>query len=241
MALDKTAATHGPGIITLTKNIAVQSRNIEYLKKGEEIDVIWTMTNPERETELLPIRIPLLKGLLGHRICLIRKGDESRFVGIKSKDDFVKRGLVIGSGHDWPDTKIVESAGFKTFTGGDYRGLFKMLEKKRFDCYNRGVTEVFAEAENHKDQNLVPEPTLALVYQAPIYFFVNPSQTMLAERIEKGLRLAIADGSFDTFFKERNAADLSKAGLEKRTIIRFPNPILPPKTPTADQSLWLNF
>ncbi|MCX4029761.1 hypothetical protein H0A36_18915 [Endozoicomonas sp. SM1973] len=55
-----------------------------FLSLGRQLDVVWSMTSIERETLFTPVRIPLLKGLLGHRIFIIRNGEEQRFEGIVS-------------------------------------------------------------------------------------------------------------------------------------------------------------
>ena len=49
-----------------------QQRALLSLERGEAVDVVWTMTSIEREQRLLPVRIPLDKGLYGWRIALLR-------------------------------------------------------------------------------------------------------------------------------------------------------------------------
>ena len=41
-----------------------------------QLDVIWTMTSDERESELLPIRVPIDKGFFGWRIAFVN-GDQA--------------------------------------------------------------------------------------------------------------------------------------------------------------------
>ena len=57
--------------------------------------------------------------------------------------------------------------------------------------------EVFNEEKLHRDKGLAIEKHLMLYYEAPFYFFVNPQNKALADRLERGLKLAQADGSFD--------------------------------------------
>ena len=49
----------------------VYKRKLRSLNQGE-LDVIWAMTSEQREQELLPIRAPILKGLIGYRIMVIQ-------------------------------------------------------------------------------------------------------------------------------------------------------------------------
>jgi hypothetical protein len=60
-----------------------QARNIEDVATGKS-DLLWAATNQETEDILLPIRIPLYKGLLGHRIFIINPASQSRFDRVKN-------------------------------------------------------------------------------------------------------------------------------------------------------------
>ncbi|MDB2447346.1 hypothetical protein N9W79_01840 [bacterium] len=115
-----------------------------------------------------------------------------------------------------------------------------MLTAKRFDCFARGINEAWAEKEVHKKSNFDIDPHLVLVYRAPIYFFVRKSDIDLAERIERGLRIAIKDGSFDEVFKKYQNKYLELANIKSRSIIFIKKTTLPESTPTTDESLWLD-
>lgn len=74
-----------------------------------KIDVLWSMTTQEREAQLLPIRIPIDKGLLGWRIPLLRANRANLLAGATTL-----AGLHLwsaGQGHDWPDAEILKSNG----------------------------------------------------------------------------------------------------------------------------------
>jgi hypothetical protein len=60
--------------------------------------------------------------------------------------------------------------------------------------------EIWAEQPAHANKGLVIEESLLLNYPSPIYFFVNKNDKALADRIERGLTIAISDGSFDELF-----------------------------------------
>lgn len=75
--------------------------------------------------------------------------------------------------------------------------LFNMLAAKRFDYFPRGLYEVWEEQIVHADKGLVIETSLLLHYSSPVYFFVNKKDVQVANRIERGLKIAKADGSFD--------------------------------------------
>jgi len=240
LALEKTVASDGPYNLQDSKVNMRQGRAIKQLINAELLDVIWTMTSIEREKKLLPVRIPLLKGLLGYRVFLIGQDDQARFSKISTIEQL--RSLYAGQGHDWPDTQIMRANLLPVITNSNYEGLFGMLQKRRFDYFPRGVAEAWAEVELHKGNNVMVEQSLMLQYPAPLYFFVNRKNKQLAARLERGLRIALNDGSFDRLFYQRlsplTAANLLK--LEQRKVFHLNNPLLPAKTPLTEKKLWLD-
>lgn len=240
LALDQTRATDGPYRLETSNDIMYQQRALKSLETDRGVNVVWTMTTSTRESRFRPVRIPLLKGLLGYRIFLIRKGDQARFSAVRSLDDL--RQLTAGQSSDWPDTKILRSNGLKVVGGVSYRGLFSMLKLGRFDYFPRGANEPWAELRTHRGQGLAVEQSLMLEYPAPIYFFVNRQDSQLADRLERGLRLAIADGSFEHLFVTHPSIRevMDRAHIGQRRIFKLDNPLLTPETPLNDRSLWFD-
>lgn len=140
----------------------------------------------------------------------------------------------------WPDSKILKASGISVVKSTGYSTLFSMLEGERFDYFPRGVNEPWAEVKAHKEKNLEVEKTLIIQYPAPIYFFVNKNNHKLAFRIERGLRMAIADGSFERLFRSHPANEevFTLANIQNRRIFKLKNPLLPSQTPLHDESLW---
>lgn len=238
MALEKTRDTHGDFVLVSSDLKMQQGRALNELKIGTNIDVVWSMSTQAREAQLLPVRIPLLKGLLGHRIFIIRKDDEEKFSHISTARQLKQ--LVAGQGHDWPDTGILRANGFPVMASPTYEGLFDMLAHERFDYMPRGIQEPWSELSSHKSLDFIVEQSLLLKYRAPIYFFVNIKNSELAKRIEKGLRIAINDGSFDEYFYNcpSNKQVFKLATFDKRKIFELENPYLSAKTPIDDDRLW---
>jgi len=238
LALKKTEQLDGKFHLVATQTHMFQSRGLEQLKKNKSVDIIWTMTTKEREAQLIPVRIPLLKGLLGHRIFIIRKGEESRFSRINTLVELKQ--LTAGQGSDWPDTQILKANGIKVVGSVNYDDLFGMLKYKRFDYFPRGVNEPWAEVKSHPNSKLMVEKTLLLHYPAPIYFFVNKNNTDLAHRLERGLRIALKDGSFNQVFRHHpaNKEIFELANIKTRTVFKLHNPLLPKETPLQEKALW---
>jgi len=215
-----------------------QDRVVLEIEAGRTIDVAPLPTSAEREARLLPIRIPIHKGVLGWRLGLIRKGDEDRLAQVNTLQDL--KGVHLAQSPEWPDTKILEGNGISVITAPRYEGLFKMLEARRFDYFPRSVLEIWDEQANHAD-TLVVEPHLALHYYYDAYFMVNRKNTRLAKDIRDGLERAILDGSFDKLFQQNFGEQIRKAHLETRTVIELQNPWLTPETPANRPELWYDF
>ena len=195
LVLDKTEATDGPYDVKFYPQRLTTERFLVELKNGGAVNLMWTTSNKKREQALLPIRISLLKDLNSYRIFLIRKGDQPKFDKVRTLDDLRK--LNAGLGSQWPDTDVMRDNDLQVVTSLTYDSLFKMLAAKRFDYFPRGLYEVWDEAKLRGDMGLVIEKNLMLYYDAPFYFFVNKTNLPLASRIERGLKIALEDGSFD--------------------------------------------
>lgn len=238
VALQKTEAAYGPYTLEPSETIMREGRQIEELKRpNSTINVLWSSTSEEKEAQLIPIRIPLRKGLLGYRISLIHQSKQSEIDQIHSLEDL--QASLIGQGLGWGDVDVYEANGITVSLSG-YENLFKMLNANRFDLFPRGLNEVFAEYQlrNAANPNIKIEDKLLIYYPWPYYFFTNKQNTALAERIQQGLRQMIDDGSFDYIFMKHNGNALAEANIKARRVIRLVNPLLPAATPLDDRSLW---
>lgn len=216
-----------------------QGRYIEDLRAGR-IDVMWAASDASIEEQVPPVRIPLLKGLLGHRIFLIHKNSQHKFDAINTLDDLKK--LKLGQGATWADTKILESNGLNVVKTQKYDNLFYMLDGGRFDAFPRGVQEPWGEVNKIPGLELAIEKRLMLVYKMPFYLFVTPTNKQLVRDIEDGFNAMIADGSFDHEFL--NDPSIKKvielADLKNRKVFYLDNPALPKGTPVDRPELWLD-
>ena len=213
-----------------------QGRALRRIEQQQEVDVFWSMTSVEREQQLLPIRIPIDRGLLGWRLLLIRNGDAARFAAIDSLAPLAR--LHGAQGHDWPDYRILRHAGLDVYPVSRYESLFSMLERGRIDYVPRSVSEIDGELQAHKPGAFAIEPRLALHYPTAEYFFVHRQRTELARQIEAGLRRALADGSFQRLFRQYHGQPLHRASLAQRRVLQIVNPLLPDATPLRDAALW---
>ena len=200
--------------------------------------VLWTATSRDRERVLRPIRIPLLKGLMGKRVFLIREGEQARFDRVQTLEDLAR--LRAGQGSHWPDTDILRANGLAVTTTSNSDLLFRMLRGRRFDYLPRGVTEAWHELETRDTEGLSVERRLVLSYPFALYFFVNKEHQDLAQRIESGLKGLIVDGRFDHYFfnHPRNKNALREIQSQPRRVFYLENSQLPSETPLQESHLW---
>lgn len=232
LALDHTGVRYN---LVASQKPMGQGRSIKQLKANREISLVWSMTDRTREQELLPVRIPIYKGLIGWRIFLVKPQYRDTFRGFTSLEEL--RQYLPVQGHDWPDTRILRANGFEVVTGTGMNDLYTLVDNDRANFFPRSVVEIWEEVENNP-YNLVVEPHIAIRYPTATYFFVNKKNVVLARLLETGFRRAIASGEFDRLFYQIHETYLSRANLGERLTFELNNPILPAKTPTGDSELW---
>lgn len=215
-----------------------QWRTLRHVELGLGVDVIWTFTTPERETSLLPIRIPIDRGLLGWRLLLIKEAFNTQFANLNDQEQLKK--LRAGQGHDWPDLPILQHNGYTVSPSASYEGLFHMLALNRIQYFPRAVTEIDIELAARPNMGLAVAPKWVFFYPAPLYFFVKKDQQELAAAIDKGLRIAIRDGSMRQLFLQHFGTAIQHANLKSRQVIRLQNPLLTKETPINQAQLWFS-
>ncbi|MFT6986430.1 MAG: hypothetical protein ACJAT7_002265 [Psychromonas sp.] len=240
LAMDKTLQSDGPYFLAPVHTKMPQSRGLRFLAGGEKVNVAFLPTNRERESLFLSIKIPILRGLLGYRIAIIRKSSLQHFSKIESIEQLTAK-YKAGFGNQWADMEILRINGIPTVGTIEYEHLFAMLAAKRFDYFPRGINEAWHEMSAIKETypTLTIDPYIALYYPYPVYFFVNKSNLKLADRIERGLKAAIEDGSFKALFLTYHDAVIKQAALHCRKLFILKNTTLAEGTAEIDSSWWL--
>jgi len=219
--------------------LMTEARLIDAINENT-IDVFWSGVSEDKEQLLRPIRIPILKGMLGHRILIIREADKDIFKQIKNYDDLIKYNA--GQGTFWGDTFVLKEAGIPTVTTIKYQNLFPMLEGGRFDYFPRALHEPWSEVSARPELNLSVDSNVMLIYPYAMYFFVRKDNKVLHDKIYAGFVKAIEDGSYnELFFNHPMIKDaLDKTDLANRTVIRLDNPYMHKDTPTERKEFWLD-
>ncbi len=239
LAMDASKGEFGDYTLEPVAIEMAQERSSAMLERGEYIDIAWRMTSADLEQRLSAIYVPLLKGMMGYRIFIIRSGEQSKFPKTLSLNDLKK--ITVGQGYNWPDSDILRYNHFELVEGYDIH-LLKMLGKKRFDYFPRAIHEPWLEIT--ENLNYVVENNFVLKYTSPIYFFVNSNNKRLKQRLDKGMGILVESGVMSKLFQQHEITSgiIAKAKLDQRKVFELENPLLSEHTKKliADKRLWLS-
>jgi ABC-type amino acid transport substrate-binding protein len=217
LVMNKAGVTY---TIQPSKYLMERSRALIELENGNSINLYWTSMSKDHEKKLLPIRIPINRGLIGYRVFVIRKDRQADFDQVQTLDDLKKFTAIQGIG--WIDIEIMKHAGLKVETGR-YDTIFKMAQMGRIDYIPRGIAEGYAEIKAHADTepDLTIEKGLLLKYKSDFMFYTNKNNEALAHAIEKGFKIAYQDGSYMELFNSHPFIQdaLKQANLANRRVL----------------------
>ncbi|HEX5340894.1 MAG TPA: hypothetical protein VFX55_00240, partial [Duganella sp.] len=239
-ALDASSARYGPYEFRVAPLRMERDRLLQEMLKGELVNLSGQVTSQEWEQKLIPIRIPIDKGISCYRISLIDSRNQDLFSAVRSLDQL--KSFTLGAGRQWSLTATYKRAGFKVMEGTTSAGLHSMLAAGRFQHFPRAIDEAIYEQAAYVPNfpTLSVERSFALYVPSPRYFFLGGGQKRLAQRLEYGLQQLIADGRFDQLFHESYDGLIEKAGLRKRRVFHIDNPQLSPQTPLSNKAYWYN-
>ena len=215
-----------------------QGRAIRMMSAGEgPINLLWSMTSEVREQQLLPLRIPLDRGLMGWRLLLVRKDERTRFAAMRNVNDL--RDIAIGQMHDWPDTQILRANGLTVGTSSVFANLFAMLLRGRIDAIALSALEVEQEMfRSGVGSQLAIAPGWMLRYPTAYYVFVSPREPQIAEDLRRGMERLVSEGRLQALFQQLLRPQLDRLGLRERRVVALINPLLPSATPLRRPELW---
>lgn len=221
LALSESSQVYGDYRLCPLNTLITQERQLRELEKGK-IDVFWTVTSQERESQAKAIRIPLAFGVYGLRVLVINRNHAAR-----TPEEILKKPML--SGTDWPDTNILKTNGFQVDSGHSEHDFLFLTADRDVYAFPRGITEAWAELATVKIPELMVEPTVLLRYPAPMYFFVATQNEDLGNRLTEGLKKATKSGALENLFFSFSWHQhmLQKANLPKRKIVELNNPYLP--------------
>lgn len=208
-----------------------QARAFAELLKGN-IDIVVAAPTKEREELAKTIYVPIDRGLLGFRLCMVH-ADAKPYSSINTPNQFIRQKLSIGLGSNWPDRAIFEENGFNVITSPVKESLFAMLENKRFDCFSRSVNEIRIELKQHKSKPLVADDKLVFIYPNSDFMFINPKDDSVYSRVSLGVGLALENNSYYDIFDKHYGDILLENGIYERKLIFLSNNTLSPRALSA--------
>ena len=136
LALDETRDEFGPARVVMVEFNPDQKRSLHELSAGNTIDVDWAGTSRETERMLRPIRVPLIGGLLGYRVPVVRRERAEALARVRTLGDL--KAFTAVQGVHWPDADILEAAGLPVVRVGPVAQMYSLLRNDRVDYFPGG-------------------------------------------------------------------------------------------------------
>ncbi|MBL4796556.1 MAG: hypothetical protein JKY50_04010 [Oleispira sp.] len=133
--LDKSGADYR--LIHTNHLMSSQVRKVNLVQKGE-IDIMYAGTTVELESMLKPIRFPITRGLIDHRVFIINKNHRQDYAQIKGVADLKNYSGILSYG--WPEKEIFEAVGLMQVEQL-YSEIFDNLNSGSRYYFSRGVLE----------------------------------------------------------------------------------------------------
>ena len=239
-ALERTRAAYGD--FTLTPSAVMHEKyRPSALEHGDEgINISVFPAKAGLGDRLIPVRVPIDRGLIGYRVLTILAADQPRFDAIQDAEGL--KPFHFGLLGSWEDVEILQHDGVPVETSPSQEGLFRMLNAKRLDALNNAVPPVAQLFEQYHPAYpaLAIEKGLLLHYPMPVYFWFRNTEDgrLRAERLRIGLESMVKDGALNALFQKYYGKMLKRLDFEHRRIVELPNPLLDGHDPLDDAALW---
>jgi hypothetical protein len=245
LALKKTIPTYGGYRIQYSTPMNL-ARGLKEMEKNTQpnLVILTTYNSALQRRGLDYIQFPLDLGMTGYRVCFCRPETEQKLkhnLSLQALQD-----LKIGQGTEWADSYILEKNQFTVVKVAETKHLLRMVAFGRVDLFCRGANEL--QPEHLQDANslgLQLASDFALHYPLPRFFLLSKNNRQAKLRIEKGLKLAQADGSLLALQRQLYGSSIREARLHARKIFELENPDAANWTSNfheiTDRSIWWNW
>jgi len=221
-ALELTKPKYGDYKIKVTGEAIPNHQRLRELQLNRYLNVAMTVSNPEWENAISPIRVPIRLEALKYRLLLIQKKDEVHFSNVNSLSEL--QAFSSGVRQSWTTKDVLIKNNFVTLPAYSYEALFAMLNKGRFDFILRGVHEIYPEFESRIEElsNLMIETHLVIeIPNSYYYVYVSPLEERIKHRLQLGLTMMQKNGDLQVLFDQYYGKFFTKAALHNRTKIQF--------------------
>jgi hypothetical protein len=232
LALEKTTPEYGSYELQMMPPMN-GLRSLTEVSRGKYTNALIELNYEPRHIShhgLTYVDFPIDLGVLGTRICFVSHQRKAELAALTNVEQLKQ--YTIGQGAGWADALILRHNQFSVIEITNYSSLFKMLAAGRMDLVCRGANEIKREYQQFGAfLALSLDEHFAIEYPLPRFFFTNATNTLLKERMEKGLQLAYADGSLVELWKEYYADSVAFIKLHQRIIFRLQNPLVESLSP----------
>ncbi|WP_457424371.1 hypothetical protein [Roseateles sp. P5_E7] len=227
LALDKTRGSDGP--YRLEKSTAMnKSRALLEAARGAVPNYL-IVTSPEagRAAGLVPVLFPIHLGVNRYRVCFVHAPRQAAVhAAVRAADSLAAvAALRHVQGRDWADVAVMRANGFRVAEVSTYEAMFELVAVGRADLFCRSVQEIGHEIQAHLGvKGLAVDDSLLLSYDLPQYLYTHADNRMAIARVERGLRLAFADGSLQALLRRYLQPSLALLNLPRRKLFTLQSP-----------------
>ncbi len=227
--LDKSIEEYGPYKIQFySKHLSTNRSKLE-AEKGVLLDLLFASHWYGRFVDsrnMIAVNLPIFNGLLGLRSAILTDKVNPEFSQIQSKQDFEE--FTAGQGANWEDVKILKANQIDVIEAQHFDALFPMLAKGRYDYLPLSNLEAQTalSTKGVRFGNLQTNKDVSMYYPLPFYLFVNGNRPELAERLQRGFEVAVADGSIDRLFDKHFGFIKPELNQKVKKLVLLRNPLL---------------
>ncbi|MFV0384197.1 hypothetical protein [Paracoccus sp. (in: a-proteobacteria)] len=161
---------------------------------GDDANIQWHGVGDVGEKGLLPVKIPLFRGLQSYWPLWVNSKDLDKFENLRTVDDL--NDFVLLQGQNWHTIAAFERVGCEVVTGR-FLNLPKMLSHNRADILPYTVIEARGMFGDHPEEmGLTPLEHVMVYMPTVMYFFVSPDNQELHDALYEGLLKSFEDGSY---------------------------------------------
>ena len=226
-------------------DVGSQTRRQLLMKQGN-YDVDWFGATQKVEMLVVPIRYPMFRGLLGHRIFITNKETRPLLNSNTPFNELKMFNIIQGQG--WGDVLILKAAGFTHVdTIASFNNLFNMIELNRASLFPRSIIEPYGELSNRcnlndnyvcTDKNLLIDDKLLLIYKLPMFIFVAPQRKDLIRIFNSAFENHYEE--FLVFFNNHPLIKSALKNLKNRSIYQIKgNNALSEETRNIPDKYWM--
>lgn len=188
----------------------------------QPIDLIVSGVSKHRENEFLPVYVPISRGLLGFRVCLIEQEGKA-LAKINRAQDFKKQDLQLGLVDGWPVIAVMQDNDIPVQVFATVSDLVTKVGSRYFQRFSRSVIEVKSDA---KRLGMRIEPNIAIIYPYADIIYVHKNAADLHRYIQEKITAFVASGQFRLLFDSQYASTLEQLNFYERQLIVLNTPKL---------------